>query len=195
MDKSQFPKLKKIIVENIKKNQPADKANLLIEKIELMGEEEFYNFLKEQGLIKDSNECILCSIMNKEIPSVVIWEDSSAIAVLEINPVSKGHTLIIPKKHKKNENLEEELKNFIEEVKKKLIVLKTKNISIKTSELMGHSYLELIPEDNKFEKIQTKSIEELQNIKKEIDNFKKIEPIKTIEKINPNIKIPKRMIP
>ena len=43
--------------------------------------------------------CIFCKIINKEIPSKIIYEDDKVIATLDINPQSKGHTLLIPKEH------------------------------------------------------------------------------------------------
>lgn len=43
--------------------------------------------------------CLFCKIVNKEIPSEIVYEDDNVLAFLDINPVTKGHTLIIPKKH------------------------------------------------------------------------------------------------
>lgn len=45
------------------------------------------------------NDCIFCKIIKGEIPSYKIYEDESFISFLDINPVSKGHALIIPKNH------------------------------------------------------------------------------------------------
>ena len=43
--------------------------------------------------------CIFCKIVNGDIPSYKLYEDNDILAFLDINPVSAGHTLIIPKKH------------------------------------------------------------------------------------------------
>ncbi len=43
--------------------------------------------------------CLFCKIVAKEIPSSVVYEDDNFMAFLDINPVSKGHTLLIPKEH------------------------------------------------------------------------------------------------
>lgn len=43
--------------------------------------------------------CLFCKIANHEIPSSIVYEDPHIIAFLDINPVTKGHTLILPKKH------------------------------------------------------------------------------------------------
>ena len=44
-------------------------------------------------------DCIFCKIINGDIPSYKIYEDDIVIAFLDINPISLGHTLVIPKKH------------------------------------------------------------------------------------------------
>ncbi len=43
--------------------------------------------------------CIFCDIVEKKIPSKVVYEDDQVLAMLDINPLSKGHTVILPKKH------------------------------------------------------------------------------------------------
>ncbi|MBI5072916.1 HIT family protein [Candidatus Woesearchaeota archaeon] len=43
--------------------------------------------------------CIFCKIAKGEIPCNKIYEDNEYLAFLDINPVNKGHTLVIPKKH------------------------------------------------------------------------------------------------
>ena len=44
-------------------------------------------------------DCIFCKIASEEIPSEIIWKDSNFVATLDINPVTSGMTLVIPKKH------------------------------------------------------------------------------------------------
>lgn len=46
--------------------------------------------------------CIFCKIINREILATVVYEDKDVIAILDVNPLSKGHTLVIPKTHYKN---------------------------------------------------------------------------------------------
>lgn len=45
------------------------------------------------------NDCIFCKIVAGEIPAAKVYEDHKVLAFLDINPVNKGHVLIIPKKH------------------------------------------------------------------------------------------------
>lgn len=45
------------------------------------------------------NDCIFCKIVNKEIPSNIVYEDEEILAFRDINPVAPVHILVIPKKH------------------------------------------------------------------------------------------------
>jgi histidine triad (HIT) family protein len=47
-------------------------------------------------------DCIFCKIVKGEIPSFKVYEDDQVFAFEDINPISLGHTLIIPKKHTEN---------------------------------------------------------------------------------------------
>lgn len=44
-------------------------------------------------------DCIFCKIIRGELPSSKIYEDDELLAFLDIQPVNKGHVLIIPKQH------------------------------------------------------------------------------------------------
>lgn len=51
--------------------------------------------------ITDS-DCIFCKIAAGEIPSATIYEDEDFKVIMDINPASKGHAIIIPKNHAAN---------------------------------------------------------------------------------------------
>ena len=46
--------------------------------------------------------CIFCKIAKGEIPCYKIYEDNDFLAFLDLSQATKGHTLIIPKKHYDN---------------------------------------------------------------------------------------------
>ena len=48
------------------------------------------------------NDDVFCKIINGEIPCHKIYEDDDVLAFLDISPVSKGHTLVLSKKHYDN---------------------------------------------------------------------------------------------
>jgi len=43
--------------------------------------------------------CIFCRIARHEAPAHIVYEDDRTAAFLDINPVSRGHTLVVPKWH------------------------------------------------------------------------------------------------
>ncbi len=45
------------------------------------------------------DDCIFCKIVKGEIPCFKVYEDEKVLAFEDINPVSPGHTLLIPKQH------------------------------------------------------------------------------------------------
>ncbi len=44
-------------------------------------------------------DCIFCKIIAGEIPSHRVYEDDAVIAFLDINPATRGHTLVVPRRH------------------------------------------------------------------------------------------------
>lgn len=46
-----------------------------------------------------STDCIFCKIVAGQLPCTRIYEDDDVLAFLDIGPVVKGHTLVIPKAH------------------------------------------------------------------------------------------------
>jgi histidine triad (HIT) family protein len=51
--------------------------------------------------MKDAN-CIFCKIIKRDIPSNIVFENDLNLAFLDIAPISKGHTIVIPKNHYSN---------------------------------------------------------------------------------------------
>lgn len=47
-------------------------------------------------------DCIFCRIVAGEIPSIKVYEDEAAIAIMDINPLTEGHLLVLPKVHAEN---------------------------------------------------------------------------------------------
>ena len=74
--------------------------------------------------------CIFCKIVNKEIPSDIVLENSDFIAFNDIAPKASTHILIIPKKHIESFNeitseISVGINDFILELVKKLKIDKT----------------------------------------------------------------------
>lgn len=47
---------------------------------------------------RDPN-CIFCKLISGEIPSAPVVDTADAYAFLDVNPVNRGHVLIVPKPH------------------------------------------------------------------------------------------------
>jgi histidine triad (HIT) family protein len=47
---------------------------------------------------KDTN-CILCDIAKHAVNAAILFENESVIAILDLYPATRGHALILPKKH------------------------------------------------------------------------------------------------
>ncbi len=101
--------------------------------------------------------CIFCKIINKEIPSKIIYEDDLVIAILDLSQATYGHTLVMPKKHYANiyEIDNDTLAHLIKVVKELAIKLKNKlhadgiNILNNNDEAAGqtvmHYHIHILP--------------------------------------------------
>jgi histidine triad (HIT) family protein len=46
-----------------------------------------------------STDCIFCRIVAGELPAAKVYEDEDTVCFMDIGPVVKGHTLVVPKRH------------------------------------------------------------------------------------------------
>ena len=187
--KKELENIKEKLIEHIHSNYDKERAQEFVKNINSMNDEEFMNFLKEQGLLGKENQksqCIFCSIVFGDLPSTKIGENDKAIAILDIKPASLGHSLIIPKEHiESKEKIPGEVGKLALKVKEKLEkTFHPKRIDLISSNIMGHEILNVLP-IYKSESLEGErknlSNEELEKIKEKIDEANKEEPIKEIE--------------
>jgi histidine triad (HIT) family protein len=62
-------------------------------------EEDLKNMSAEEVTELQKQSCIFCKIVEKQIPSKIVHQNSNNICILDINPASEGHMLVYPKKH------------------------------------------------------------------------------------------------
>lgn len=79
--------------------------------------------------MKDDN-CIFCKLASGEIPTATLYEDEDFRVILDANPASKGHALILPKEHYAN------LYELDDELASKALVLAKKMIT-KLTPILG----------------------------------------------------------
>ena len=86
-------------------------------------------------------------IVDEKILSYKIDENKEAIAVLEINPVSKGHTIIIPKKPVyDSKKIPKEVLSLANSVSKRIKTkLNPKEVSVSTSNVLGETIMNVLP--------------------------------------------------
>ena len=47
-------------------------------------------------------DCIFCKVLDHEIPAEFLWEEDETAAFMDINPWTRGHALVVPRKHSKD---------------------------------------------------------------------------------------------
>lgn len=65
----------------------------------MTGCDAFHLLLRTTDIDVIVDSCIFCKIVRKEAPASVIYEDDDVMAMLDIYPVQRGHSLVIPKEH------------------------------------------------------------------------------------------------
>lgn len=189
--------IKKKLISHIETNFPPEQAESAIAQIEEMNAEELESFLKKNKIIAEEEgggNCIFCSIASGKINSCVLMENENAIAVLDINPISKGQTLVVQKEH--SEELQKEAKQLAEKVSEKIKKkLKPKKVEFAESKLFGHATISVLPvytgENFSSEKNHA-TIEELEEVKKEIGGEEEKEIIPEPEEEEKFLRLPKR---
>ena len=108
-------------------------------------------------------DCIFCKIINKEIPTEIVFENDHIVAFKDIHPKAPTHILIVPRKHVESINhLGSEDRDVIAEIilvaPKIAEIMKTKdgyklafNVGRKGGQIVDHLHMHLLawPEDDK----------------------------------------------
>jgi diadenosine tetraphosphate (Ap4A) HIT family hydrolase len=182
LPKDQIEQIKKQIISQIESNFPEDKKDSAKKQIEAMDDTQLEEFLKQNNLVKTGQDspqqCIFCSIVFGDVQSHKIDENEKAIAILEINPISYGHTIIIPKDHiPSSDKMPNEAQLLADEISKKIKTeLNPKDVIISSSNLFGHEIINVLPiykDENINSKRYQAKPKELQELQKKL--MKKIE--------------------
>lgn len=178
---------------------PTDKRKAAQDQIDAMSDAAIESMLKQQ----QSTE-VYRLIASKQIESTIIEENAEAMAVLEINPISKGHTIIILKKAIKDKSkIPEAIGKFAEKISEKLkSSLKPKSVKQFAELKFGEIIINLIPEYDSPISLESErgkaSKEELKEVLTSINVIKiekKVEQIKVEKPVQEEIIKLKRRIP
>lgn len=119
----------------------------------------------------NDEKCIFCQIVEKKIPSQILFESDTNLAFLDIFPVSAGHTIVIPKNHYNNlEDIPVNRLTELYEVVKNVSTLIHKKLNIDgynilqnnfraAGQLINHFHVHIIPrieKDGKFQLLTPK---------------------------------------
>ena len=154
---------------------------------EVAGESDEEATSEAQPSVKKGNECIMCLLSSKQVESLIIYEDKDYLAALEINPITKGHIILIPKQHlKSSKELKSKALTIANKIGKHITKkLEAENFQINTSDEIGHALINIITkykgEVIDFKRKQAKKEELLQLFQKigKIEKKVKIQKIKT----------------
>lgn len=184
---------------------PEDKKAQALQQIESLSPQALESLLKQQSpSSKKESKSVFRMIIDNDIPSVKLDENKSALAVLDINPISKGHAIIIPKNSVSDSNLLPTTAfTLAKKLAKKLTLkLKTKSIEIQTEIKFGEAIINVIPcygpQLNISSPRSSSTIEQLEEIAsglrhKQTPKIEKIK-IKTSKKSEgPVLKLPRRI--
>jgi len=134
----------------------------------------------------ENQNCVFCLIASEKIEGYKISEIQEAIAVLEINPVSKGHTMVLPKEHLQLKEMKGKIVLFAQKLAAQLKEkLNSRDIEIATVDFQGHGIINLIPVYNdenissKRYKATSEELRYIQNLFLEKKEIKKNEPEKS----------------
>ena len=84
--------------------------------------------------------CIFCKIAKGEIPSTKVFENENVFVFLDINPLTEGHCLVIPKQHFENIfDIEESILKEIIKTAKDLAIRMKINLGVTGVQLVNAS--------------------------------------------------------
>jgi diadenosine tetraphosphate (Ap4A) HIT family hydrolase len=99
------------------------------------------------------HDCIFCKIVKGEIDSAKVWEDENYLAILDINPNTKGVTLVLPKKHFDSDAFDMPENDYLQllKVTKKVAQLLEKGLKVQRVAMVmeglgiNHTHIKLYP--------------------------------------------------
>ncbi len=203
----QEDQVRKQLIQQIESSFPEDKKAAAKEQVNAMSSEELEKFVKQQSSGSENGNCIFCSIVSGDSESFKIAESGSSVAVLEINPASRGHVLVLPKQHKSYKDAPEAME-FAKQVAVILREkLKPKDIEIASIDFQGHGAINLIPVytgesiNSERHKASRQELEEVFSVLKsapaeepEKPKKKKVERKPRVKRLNPKkLWLPKRI--
>ena len=101
-------------------------------------------------------DCVFCKIAKKEVKAEIVEESDNFVAFPDANPITEGHTLIIPKKHFANimdlpSTLGLELIDFVKKIAEEKLRKGAEGFNLfmnnfsAAGQVVEHAHLHLVP--------------------------------------------------
>ncbi|MEI6849777.1 MAG: HIT family protein [archaeon] len=141
--------LKEQLKSQVENLSPEKKAQALAQ-IDALSPQALELMLKQQGSSpkeETPNKGVFRMIIDSDIKSVRVEEDKISLAVLDINPISRGHCIIIPKKAVKDaKQIPNSCFTLAKKIAKRIVKkLKAKSTEIQTDNKFGEVIINVIP--------------------------------------------------
>lgn len=185
------------IINQIESSFSEEKKKPAIERINSMNKEEFIEFLKKNKLLSSEEDKVQSDeekrdisktespfrlIAEGKIPSYSIDENKISIAVLEIKPISKAHTIIIPKKVITDSNkIPKSILSLANKISKRIKKeFNPKEVLILPSHILGEIIINILPVysneslNSSRKQISQEELEKLKEILKKKDKIKQV---------------------
>ena len=206
LTKEQAGEIKKQLLSQVE-NLPQENKEQIKQQISEFNEEQLEAFLDQNKVqvqkgtegaepSTKENQCIFCSIIENKMPSYKIAENKKAIAILELNPLTKGHILILPLEHTTLDKMPRLAMSLAQKIAKKIKTkLKPEDIKLETSSFQGHAIINVVPlyknappKKEKADEEELKKLQELLETKKRnpraISTVTKSKSLKGLPKIS-----------
>ena len=177
LSKEQAEEIKKQLLIQVEQ-LPQENKEQIKQYIKGLNETQLEEFLKQNKIQTSGQESenqpssekpVFQSIVDGEFPSYKIAENDKAIAILEINPLSKAHSIILPKKQTTVEKIPKSAFSLAQKITKKIKKkMKPTDIKIETSSFQNYPMINIIPiykdVQLKKQKADEKELEKLKNL-------------------------------
>jgi len=111
-------------------------------------------------------ECLFCKIIDKELASKIVHEDEKTLGFLDIFPISRGHTIVIPKNHYSTiEDIPNDVLSDVFSTVKKIAAILHKKLRIEgynilqnnfpaSGQIIKHFHVHIIPRSDNDNKLK-----------------------------------------
>lgn len=111
--------------------------------------------------MREENRTLFLDIINKKIPSKILFENKRVIAFYDINPATKGHFLVVPKHYSRNlKTIKDKDLKYLISIARKLALKEIKKLNVNgfrliinneacSKQVIFHTHVHIVPSNSK----------------------------------------------